>query len=64
VALPVFFVSVASKGFSQGVSLLFATLAGRFISVAGKGVKAMAERNPDWVGAGQWTVVISQKNRR
>src|SRR5260370_27381912 len=37
---PVFFVSVASKGFSQTVSLLFATLAGRFISVAVKGLRA------------------------
>jgi hypothetical protein len=35
---PLFFVSVASKGFSFGVSHLFATLAGRFISVAAKGV--------------------------
>jgi len=34
------FVSVASKGFSLGVSLLFATLAGRSIGVAAKGVKA------------------------
>jgi hypothetical protein len=35
----VFFVSVASKGLSQDVSLLFATLAGRFVSVAVKGLK-------------------------
>ena len=34
---PLFFVSVAAKGFSKRVSLLFATLAGRFISVAAKG---------------------------
>jgi hypothetical protein len=34
--LPLFFVSVASKGFSDVVSLLFATLAGRSISVASK----------------------------
>jgi hypothetical protein len=33
------FVSVASKGFNQGVSLLFATLAGRSISVADKGLR-------------------------
>jgi hypothetical protein len=46
---PVFFVSVASKGFSFAVSLLFATLAGRSISVATKGLKAI-------VGGGQWTV--------
>src|SRR5713226_6637252 len=36
--IPLFFVSVASKGLSPTVSLLFATLAGRFISVAGKGL--------------------------
>ena len=35
---PVYFVSIASKGFSQTVSLLFATLAGRSISVAAKGL--------------------------
>jgi hypothetical protein len=34
-----FFVSVASKGFSKTVSLLFATLAGRCISVAVKGFR-------------------------
>jgi hypothetical protein len=34
---PLFFVSVASKGLSYAVSLLFATLARRFISVAAKG---------------------------
>jgi hypothetical protein len=33
---PQFFVSVASKGFNWSVSLLFAALAGRCISVAGK----------------------------
>jgi hypothetical protein len=36
---PLFFVSVASKGFSQTVSLLFATLAGRSIRVAAKGLR-------------------------
>jgi hypothetical protein len=36
---PLFFVSVASKGFISTVSLLFATLAGRSISVASKGLK-------------------------
>jgi len=41
---PLFFVSVASKGLSQAVSLLFATLAGRYISVAGKGLT--------WMGIG------------
>ena len=35
---PGFFASVASKEFSFTVSLLFATLAGRFISVAAKGL--------------------------
>jgi len=33
---PLFFVSVASKGLSHTVSLLFATLAGKSISVATK----------------------------
>jgi len=35
---PLFFVSVASKGLRSAVSLLFATLAGRSISVAVKGL--------------------------
>jgi hypothetical protein len=35
---PRYFVSVASKGLSQDVSLLFATLAGESISVADKGL--------------------------
>jgi hypothetical protein len=35
----VFFVSVAFKGFSWAVSLLFATFAGRCISVADKGLR-------------------------
>jgi hypothetical protein len=35
---PGFFVSVASKGVRFSVSLLFATLAERFVSVAAKGV--------------------------
>ncbi len=38
---PLFFVSVASKGLSPAVSLLFATLAGRSISVAAKGLMGM-----------------------
>jgi hypothetical protein len=37
-ASPVFFVNVASKGFSYTVSLLFATLTGRSINVAAKGL--------------------------
>ena len=35
---PLFFVSVASKGLSHAVSLLFATLAREFVSVAAKGL--------------------------
>ena len=42
-----FFVNVASKGLSRDVSLLFATLAGRSISVAAKGLRAMVRRDPD-----------------
>jgi hypothetical protein len=69
----VFFVSVASKDLTQDVSLLFATLlAGRFISVAAKGLKAIVERNRDGVGAGQgrrtgdgkWEFGASQGKRR
>jgi hypothetical protein len=41
---PLFFVSVASKGLSQPISLLFATLAGGSISVAAKGLKEEGER--------------------
>jgi hypothetical protein len=37
--VPLFFVSVASKGLSQAVSLLFATLARRSISVAAQGLR-------------------------
>ena len=44
-----FFVSVASKGLSQTVSLLFATLAGRCISVAGKGF-TQAKKVTIWDG--------------
>ena len=48
-----FRVSVASKGFSCGVSLLFATLAGRFISVAAKGLTgAECDRDCCRVGGG------------
>jgi hypothetical protein len=50
---PVFFVTVASKGFGQAVSLLFATLGGRSISVAGKGLKAIVGSDRDRIGAGQ-----------
>jgi hypothetical protein len=49
--LPLLFVSVASKGFSQTVSLVFATLTERCISVAAKGLKAMVGSGPDGVGA-------------
>ena len=41
-----FFVSGASKRFSQTVSLLFATLAGKSISVAAKGLKAIVGSGP------------------
>src|SRR2546425_9928648 len=48
---PVFFVSVASKGLSPAVSLLFATLAGKSISVAAKGFrKASRWRESNWNG--------------
>src|SRR5260370_26078581 len=47
---PYFFVSVASKGLSQAVSLLFATLAGKSISVAAKGLmEADCWREGNWV---------------
>jgi len=46
-----FFVSIASKGLSQDVSLWFATLAGKSISVAAKGVKTIVG-GPQPVGAG------------
>jgi hypothetical protein len=42
---PGFFEPVASKGLSNTVSLLFATLAGRSMSAASKGLKAIV---------GQW----------
>jgi hypothetical protein len=48
-----FFVSVAFKGFSQAVSLLFATLAGRSVSVAAKGFREtgrLEAESPDRVG--------------
>jgi len=48
----VFFVSVASKGFNKGVSLLFATLAGRSISVAAKELKAIVGSGDDRVPTG------------
>jgi hypothetical protein len=40
--IPVFFVSVASKGLRQTVSLLFAILAGGSISAAAKGLGGFA----------------------
>jgi len=43
---------------------LFATLAGRSISVAAKEVKEIVGSDPDRVGAGQWTEVSEEKNRR
>jgi hypothetical protein len=53
----VFFVNVASEGLSPTVSLLFATLAGRSISVAVKGLKAI-------VHSGQWTAVSGERRNR
>ena len=35
-----------------------------FVSVATKGLKAIVGSDPDRVGAGQWTVVSEQKNRK
>jgi hypothetical protein len=54
----VFFVSVASKGLSCTVSLLFATLARKSISVAAKGLKAIGSGDPDRTGqvSGRWAV--------
>jgi hypothetical protein len=48
-----FFVSVASKGFSYTVSLLFATFEGRHINVAAKGLKARVGGAADMLGAGR-----------
>jgi hypothetical protein len=39
---PCVFVSVASKGLSHTASLLFATLGGRIIGVASKGVRGIS----------------------
>ena len=53
---PVISISVASKGFSWAVSLLFATLAGRHISVASKALRGIVgsglDRVRDRIGAG------------
>jgi hypothetical protein len=54
---PAIFVSVASKGLSWDVSLLFATLTGRSIGVAAKRLKGIVGGDPDSVGATQWKVV-------
>jgi hypothetical protein len=48
----VFLVSVASKELSLDVSLLFATLAGRSISVAGQGLREEEVRRGDEVRRG------------
>jgi hypothetical protein len=61
-ALPVFFVSVASKGFNGDVSLLFATLAGRFANVALKGLRATVGSNPDRAGGRQCAAVSGDRN--
>ena len=52
-----FFVSVASKGLSQAVSLLFATLTGRSISVAAKGLKAIVGGDSDKVPTGSGSLI-------
>jgi hypothetical protein len=59
----VFFVSVASKGFSQTVSLLFAILAGRSISVADKRLKRKVGSDSDRAGTGQGSVVGERRDR-
>jgi hypothetical protein len=46
----VFFVSVASKRVSWTVSLLFATLTGRFINVAAKGLRDGEIESPEPLG--------------
>src|SRR6267142_4814085 len=49
---PLFFVSVASKGFSLALSLLFTTLAREFISVAAKGfARVGCWRESNWMWA-------------
>jgi hypothetical protein len=60
---PLFSVNVASKGLNWAVSLLFATLAWRSISVAAKGLKAIVGSNRDRVGAGRWTMASREKDR-
>ena len=51
-SLPLFFVSVAAKEVSSAISLLFATLAGRSISVAAKGLtRTECWRESNWVRA-------------
>ena len=48
---PLFFVSVVSKRFRNRISLLFATLAGRSVSVAAKELmEASCWRESNWVG--------------
>jgi hypothetical protein len=54
---PVFFVSVASKGLNRTVSLLFATLARRPISVAAKGLKAIGWKYRMWRSCGDGSFV-------
>jgi hypothetical protein len=61
-APPTFVVRVASKGLRQAVSLLFATLAGRFINVAAKGLmgkkcwrESMGLGREDFVGVRRTT---------
>jgi len=57
-----FFVSVASKELSSSVTLLFTTLAGRSVTVAAKGLKAIVGGNLGRVGAGRRMVVSREKD--
>ena len=62
---PRFFVSAESKGLSSAVSLLYAILARRFISVAAKGLTGMeCWRESNWVGWGDFGGVRRTTRRR
>ncbi len=70
---PLFFVSAAAKGFSLAVSLLFATLAGGFISVAAKGLTGTKywreSKGPGWEDFGRarrttWRAGIERGHER
>ena len=60
---PVFFVSVASKRVSTAVSLLFATVTGKFISVAAKGLmRTKRWRESDGFGLEVWKHPLPSRN--